>query len=225
LHKSFHTDPVGCIADMKITTPKSAFVDIKTNNSHELAKIVQIQHQKLYCNEVSILQQLQGCSHIIQVSRLGTTKSIAMITYSAQIKSSLAFLVRLQPLTEATIKHYFYQVCLAVRDCHSRGIYHLDFSPETIFITSTGDIVLGSFESAKTGQPSRKNICSDYYKMAGLLWWLTSTSRTLTSFTPICRSSCMNSQVTSLIQNLMDCKTSNRACTVSGLLAHEWFKH
>ena len=49
------------------------------------------------------------------------------------------------PLPPQLVKSYLYQICLAIKYCHSRRILHRDLKPQNLLIDKNGVIKLGDF--------------------------------------------------------------------------------
>ena len=53
------------------------------------------------------------------------------------------------PLSPQLVKSYLYQICLAIKYCHSRRILHRDLKPQNLLIDKNGVIKLGDFGLAR----------------------------------------------------------------------------
>ena len=53
------------------------------------------------------------------------------------------------PLPPQLVKSYLYQICLAIKYCHSRRILHRDLKPQNLLIDKNGVIKLGDFGLAR----------------------------------------------------------------------------
>ena len=52
--------------------------------------------------------------------------------------------------SEKVSRHYFKQLCAALKSCHDSGVYHRDLKAENIFMNNKFELKVGDFGFATT---------------------------------------------------------------------------
>ena len=74
-------------------------------------------------------------------------------------------------LNENTIWTYFIQICLAVKELHSRNILHRDLKPQNVFLAQSSNIKLGDVGSSRLLKNTMtRTQCGTPYYMSPEIW-------------------------------------------------------
>ena len=109
----------------------------KTNESL-VAKICRFkdnQDKQMFLKEVEILQKLADCKHIVQLKDVVVDQHEGIMLLE-MLKTDLMTCIRKRLLTVEQQMYVFEQVCIGVREIHSRNICHLDLKPENILVSA-----------------------------------------------------------------------------------------
>ena len=91
---------------------------------------------------------LQGVANVLVYQRILETSNLGVLLRQF-IHTSLYDRMSIRPFLESIEKKWIaFQLLCAVRDCHSRGIFHGDIKSENVLVTSWGWIYLTDFSSA-----------------------------------------------------------------------------
>ena len=104
------------------------------NNSKCVVKILKPVKKKKIKREIKILQNLCGCTNIIQlldVVRDPQSKTPSLIF---EYINNTDFKVLYPTLTDWDIRYYIFELLKALDDCHSNGIMHRDVKPHNVMI-------------------------------------------------------------------------------------------
>ena len=91
---------------------------------------------------------LEGVPNVMTYSRVIETGNFGILVRQ-YIHSSLYDRMSIRPFLEGIEKKWIaFQLLCAVRDCHSRGVFHGDIKTENVLVTSWGWVYLTDFSSA-----------------------------------------------------------------------------
>ncbi|KAL1587914.1 hypothetical protein WHR41_03179 [Cladosporium halotolerans] len=92
-------------------------------------------------------RNLEGVPNVLVYSRVLETNNFGILVRQ-YIHSSLYDRMSIRPFLEGIEKKWIaFQLLCAVRDCHSRGIFHGDIKTENVLVTSWGWVYLTDFSS------------------------------------------------------------------------------
>lgn len=90
-------------------------------------------------------QKLRGIPNVLPYARIKETSQIGVLVRQ-YFHSSLYDRVSIRPFLEDIEKKWIaFQLICAVRDCHSRGVFHGDIKSENVMVTSWGWVYLTDF--------------------------------------------------------------------------------
>ncbi|KAF1821881.1 protein kinase WD40 [Dissoconium aciculare CBS 342.82] len=93
-------------------------------------------------------QALRGIPNVLTYQRIRESNTIGVLVRQF-IHNSLYDRISIRPFLEGIEKKWIaFQLLCAVRDCHSRGVFHGDIKSENVLITSWGWVYLTDFASA-----------------------------------------------------------------------------
>lgn len=111
--------------------------------------------------EIKILRDLRGAANVVQlksISNIENANKHALIFDHIHDKS---FREYARDLNDYDIRWYMFQILIAVRSCHERGIMHRDVKTHNIVINpKTKELRLIDFGLAEYYVPKRKYKCS-----------------------------------------------------------------
>ncbi|XP_075591005.1 extracellular signal-regulated kinase 2-like [Dermatophagoides farinae] len=109
--------------------------------------------------EVTILEQLRGLPHIVtiyEVIQAVNNNDIYLIF--EYVKSDLSVFLKEKKLDKEKIPQIVYQLLLALRDLHCRGLIHRDLKPSNILVDDQYQIKLADFGLAR---PARNSVVDE----------------------------------------------------------------
>nr|XP_027202123.1 extracellular signal-regulated kinase 2-like [Dermatophagoides pteronyssinus] len=109
--------------------------------------------------EVTILEQLRGLPHIVtiyEVIQAVNNNDIYLIF--EYVKSDLSVFLKEEKLDKEKIPQIVYQLLLALRDLHCRGLIHRDLKPSNILVDDQYQIKLADFGLAR---PARNSVVDE----------------------------------------------------------------
>ena len=143
------------------------------NNSKCVVKILKPVKKKKIKREIKILQNLCGCTNIIQlldVVRDPQSKTPSLIF---EYINNTDFKVLYPTLTDWDIRYYIFELLKALDDCHSNGIMHRDVKPHNVMIDHERRqlrlIDWGLAEFYHPGREYNVRVASRYFKGPELL--------------------------------------------------------
>jgi phosphoinositide-3-kinase regulatory subunit 4 len=93
-------------------------------------------------------QSLRGIPNVLAYQRIRESNTLGVLVRQF-IHNSLYDRISIRPFLEGIEKKWIaFQLLCAVRDCHSRGVFHGDIKSENVLITSWGWVYLTDFASA-----------------------------------------------------------------------------
>lgn len=101
------------------------------------------------CNEIRIMQNFVGNSHIVSYEDYYIRKRSDGISWDLFIRmellTGLPDYIRLHDFDEKMVLKLGMDVAQGLRDCHGSGIIHRDIKPDNIFVNRVGNFKLGDF--------------------------------------------------------------------------------
>ena len=101
------------------------------------------------CNEIRIMQNFVGNSHIVSYEDYYIRKRSDGIGWDLFIRmellTGLPDYIRLRAFDEKMVLKLGMDVAQGLRDCHGSGIIHRDIKPDNIFVNRVGNFKLGDF--------------------------------------------------------------------------------
>ena len=108
-------------------------IDSKTNKPIVIKILKPVRKVKI-SREIRILHLLKGGPHIVEMIDKCMDQSTGTPSIVFEYISSVNLKQIMHSLNLEEIKHYTYQVFLALDHCHSRGIMHRDIKPMNIIV-------------------------------------------------------------------------------------------
>ena len=100
-------------------------------------------------NEIRIMQQFVGNSHIVSYEDYAIRKRDSEIGWDIYIRmellTGLTYYMTKYPMNDQMVIKLGMDISQGLNDCHSSGIIHRDIKPENIFVNERGDFKLGDF--------------------------------------------------------------------------------
>jgi mitogen-activated protein kinase 15 len=106
--------------------------------------------QRTY-REIMFLKQLQGQAHIVELLAVyKATNNLDLYVVFEILESDVHSVIRANILLDVHKRFIVYQMLMAIRYCHSRGLIHRDLKPSNLLINSDSTIKLCDFGLART---------------------------------------------------------------------------
>ena len=87
-------------------------------------------------------------SPLISGGRVNNFKDLYIVT--DLMETDLAHIIESkQALSDAHLKYFIYQLCRALKFCHTSGVLHRDLKPANVLINSNCELVLADFGLAR----------------------------------------------------------------------------
>ena len=100
-------------------------------------------------NEIRIMQQFVGNSHIVSYEDYAIRKRDSEIGWDIYIRmellTGLTYYMTKYPMNDQMVIKLGMDISQGLNDCHSSGIIHRDIKPENIFVNERGNFKLGDF--------------------------------------------------------------------------------
>ena len=111
----------------------------------KVIRLIDVDAEKLFHQESSILKRLQASPNIITVNDIMIKNSYGFLILPRMRQDLLEVLEAEGSFSEIEAKMVFFQVCSAIQACHKKGIAHLDIKPENILQGFDGNYYLADF--------------------------------------------------------------------------------
>jgi serine/threonine protein kinase len=99
--------------------------------------------------EISILKQLKHPNIVRLVDLIHGEKKLYLVFEFMEHDLKKFLDLNNGPLSPPLVKSYLYQICAAIKYCHSKRILHRDLKPQNLLIDKNGAIKLGDFGLAR----------------------------------------------------------------------------
>ena len=99
--------------------------------------------------EISILKQLKHPNIVRLVDLIHGEKKLYLVFEYMEHDLKKFLDLNNGPLSPPLVKSYLYQICAAIKYCHSKRILHRDLKPQNLLIDKNGAIKLGDFGLAR----------------------------------------------------------------------------
>ena len=99
--------------------------------------------------EISILKQLKHPNIVTLVDLIHGEKKLYLVFEFMEHDLKKFLDLNNGPLSPPLVKSYLYQICAAIKYCHSKRILHRDLKPQNLLIDKNGAIKLGDFGLAR----------------------------------------------------------------------------
>ena len=114
-------------------------------------------------NEIRIMQQFVGNSHIVSYEDYAIRKRDSEIGWDIYIRmellTGLTYYMTKYPMNDQMVIKLGMDISQGLNDCHSSGIIHRDIKPENIFVNERGNFKLGDFGVSRN-TPSSQDVLS-----------------------------------------------------------------
>ena len=99
--------------------------------------------------EISILKQLKHPNIVRLVDLIHGEKKLYLVFEFMEHDLKKFLDLNNGPLSPPLVKSYLYQICAAIKYCHSKRILHRDLKPQNLLIDKNGTIKVGDFGLAR----------------------------------------------------------------------------
>ena|SRR3990167_296282 len=101
----------------------------------KITKLNSKRQKERYTNEVAVLKVLTSCSKVVQIKASYQYEKVG-VTILEKMPFDLMSIIENELLKSTQHRmNIFTKVCYAVKECHDRGVAHLDIKPENILVT------------------------------------------------------------------------------------------
>ena len=100
--------------------------------------------------EISILKQLRHPNIVYLMDLIHGAKKLYLVFEFMEHDLKKFLEINNEPLPPELVKHYLYQILIAINFCHSKRIIHRDLKPQNLLIDKDGIIKLADFGLARS---------------------------------------------------------------------------